>query len=480
MLKIEFVKQAPQQAPLYAVAINDETQFSILPPLAREVLKRKPHDQIVEVFLPQKSSPQRLLIVRCNKQYSRQEREEAGAALIKKAAEGIDKTLILDIKELDAIGLDLITGMLLSCWRFHSHRTQFQPGECSPIEKLIIVCSQPKKLEKQFQRMKACVEGVLFARSLTSEPPNLFYPTAYAQSLLALQEWGVEVEILDEDALQSIGMTALLAVGQGSIHSSSVVVLKWNGTKKDISPIALVGKGVCFDSGGLFLKPKEQQIPMKWDKAGAGVVAGVIKALALSNAPVNVIGVIGLVENMPDGAAAKPGDIIRTMSGQTVEIADTDAEGRLVLADCLWYAQQKFKPRVLVDLGTLTVETMASLGSVYAGLYCNDTSLAQALKEAGHQSGDWLWELPMGPFFAKQIESPVADMKNVGLDLNGENGAAAEFLKRFVQETSWAHIDIAGTSWTKEDLPLAHKGVTGFGVRLLEEWLYSNAAFKCS
>lgn len=475
MLEVEFIQHAPQQMPLQALAFYGDKLPDFLPPLAKEAIKRKPHDKVFEVFLPQDPQPVRLIIARLGNQSSatRKEREEAGAALIKKCAEGTDTVVYLDLKEMEAEGLDLATGMLLSSWRFHKHRTIFQPEEISTLKKIVILSKHPSQLQKHFQRMKACVEGVLFARSLTSEPSNILYPAAYAHSLNELKELGIEVDVLDEDELNAIGMTALLAVGQGSIHATSVAILQWRGGSSAEPPIAFVGKGVCFDSGGLFLKPQEQQLVMKWDKAGAGIVAGLIKTLALSKAPFDVVGIIGLVENMPDGGAVKPGDVIRTMSGQTVEIADTDAEGRLLLADCLWYAQQKFKPRILIDLGTLTIETMASLGSVYAGLYSNDSQLARELKKAGERSGDLLWELPMGPFFAKQIESLVADMKNVGVGLNGENGAAAEFLKRFVKDTLWAHIDIAGTSWTTEDMPLAPKGVTGFGVRLLEEWLYN-------
>jgi leucyl aminopeptidase len=284
----------------------------------------------------------------------------------------------------------------------------------------------------------------------------------------------VKVEILQEADLHQAGMEALLAVGKGSQNKSAVVIMTWNGNKRKTPPVVVVGKGICFDSGGLCLKKPHHQLDMKWDKAGAGVVAGLIKALALQKAAVNIVGVIGLAENMPDGNATRPGDIIRTKSGQTVEIADTDAEGRLVLADCLWYAKERFKPSVMIDLGTLTIETIACLGNRYGGLYSSCPKLAANLKEAGRVSGDEVWELPMGEFFAKQIESSVADMKNVGSELCGENGAAAEFLRRFVGDVPWAHLDIAGVSWTKEDLPLASKGVIGFGVRLLEEWVMAN------
>lgn len=371
--------------------------------------------------------------------------------------------------------MDLLTGFLLASWRFDKYRTKLKPEEKCKIERILVLCRNPQETERDFIRSHAMVEGVFYARSLTSEPPNVLYPTAYAEKLKELEAYGIKVEVLDEESLNAIGMHALLAVGKGSAQKSSVVIMSWNGLKTTSQPIVIAGKGVCFDSGGVCLKPPAQQIEMKWDKAGAGVVAGLMKALALQKAPVHVIGIVGLVENMPDGKATKSGDVICTMSGQTVEIIDTDSEGRLVLADCLWYAQKRFQPKALIDLGTLTLETIACLGHSYGGLYSNCPKLAKELKDAGEASGDQLWELPMGPPFAKQIESSVADIKNAGITLCGENAAAAEFLRRFVKDVPWAHIDIAGVAWTTEDLPLSNKGVTGFGVRLLEEWLKQTA-----
>lgn len=466
MLKINFTNEMPEQKIVHGIAISKEGRGVSLPSALAEAMKRKPHDPVVEVL----TTDERFIVVRINDDTAKG-REEAGALLYKKAAEGIDTTLLLDCRELGEKGLDLLVGILLAGWRFDKYRTAMKPEETPTLDNIVVLAAEPEKLRLAFAQMQPAVEGVLLARALTSEPPNVLFPTAYAERLKELQEDGVEVEILDEAMLHTIGMTAILAVGQGSARASSVVVMQWNGAPAAEPPIVVVGKGVCFDSGGLCLKSTAHQHEMKWDKAGAGVVAGFLKSLALAKTPVNVVGIVGLVENMPDGAAVKPGDILRTMSGQTVEIVNTDAEGRLVLADCLWYAQSRFQPAVLIDLGTLTMETFASLGNAYAGLYANDASLAESLKQAGERVGDLLWELPMGTFFAKQIESPVADMKNVGIDFLGENGAAAEFLKRFVRDVPWAHIDIAGVAWSKEDLPLSQKGVTGFGVRLLMEWV---------
>jgi len=467
MINILFTKEIHDKAVIWAEAFYKETFPKGLPSFIDNVLERKPQEQVIEVFC----ADHRFFALRILED-SIKGREEAGAALYKKASEGIDKTLLFDCRFLDESCIDILCGIQLAHWKFDKYKTITKPEEQSSIVEIVVLCNEPDVFQHIYEQQVPFIEGVLLARTLTSEPPNIFYPTAYAESLKELEAIGIQVEILHEEQLLAIGMTAILAVGQGSAKASSVVVLTWKGINNHgEQPIVVVGKGVCFDSGGLCLKPTAHQHEMKWDKAGAGVVAGFLKTLALAKTNCFVIGIIGLVENMPDGAAVKPGDIIKTMSGQTVEIVNTDAEGRLVLADCLWYAQQKYAPKILIDLGTLTMETFASLGNVYAGLYSNDMPLAKNLKSAGESSGDLLWELPMGPFFAKQIESPVADMKNVGVDFLGENGAAAEFLKRFVKNVPWAHIDIAGVSWSKEDLPMSVKGVTGFGVRLLYDWI---------
>jgi leucyl aminopeptidase len=463
-LSIEFVEKAPEETILEAIPFYEGDPN--LPENLIEALQLQSKAAIVE-----SRNQNRLFGVRlgAHDESTKKNREEAGAALYKKATEGNDRSLLLDLRKIGNEGLDLVTGMLLSSWRFDKYRTVLKNERT--LSRIVILSASASQLESEFKRLNAVCEGVCYARSLTSEPANILYPAAYAERLSELEVLGIGVEILDEDDLKTVGMTGMLAVGKGSAQPSRVVILTWNGANSTNPPVAIIGKGVCFDAGGLCIKPTAHQYEMKWDKAGAGVVAGLIKSLALSQAPVNVIGILGLVENMPDGAATKPGDVITTMSGQTVEILNTDAEGRLVLADCLWYAQQRFSPSTLIDLGTMTMETFASLGNVYAGLYSNDPALTQQLKSAGESTGDWIWELPMGPFFAKQIESDIADIKNLGIEFCGENGAAAEFLKRFVKNTPWVHLDIAGVSWTREDLPLCHKGVTGFGVRLLEEWL---------
>ena len=333
----------------------------------------------------------------------------------------------------------------LSYWKFDKYRTKKEKSVMPELDDMPV-------------RFSALVDGVCFARELTAEPANLLYPKLYAERLLELD---MEVEILDISA-----MGALQAAGQGSGHAPYAVAMTWKGPNSPEKPILVVGKGVCFDSGGLCIKRPDIQRLMKWDKAGAGAVAGLMKALQASNMSAYVVAIVGLIENMPDGKAIRPGDVITSLSGQTIEIADTDAEGRLVLADLLYYGIKRYQPELAIDLGTLTPEVFATLGPTYAGLYTDDDLLAQELVTAGKISGDKLWRLPMGESFAKQIESEIADIKNLGDEFYGESGACAEFLRNFVpQNLPWAHIDIAGVSWTKE------KGPTGYGVRLLEEFI---------
>ncbi|CCG08432.1 leucyl aminopeptidase [Pararhodospirillum photometricum] len=285
-----------------------------------------------------------------------------------------------------------------------------------------------------------------------------------------LTEVGLTVEVLDETAMKALGMGALLGVAQGSAQAPRLVVMSWNGGKAEDKPTALVGKGVCFDSGGISIKPSAGMEDMKWDMAGAGVVAGVMKTLALRRAPINVVGLCGLVENMPSATAQRPGDVVTSMNGQTIEVINTDAEGRLVLADVLHYANERFQPARMIDLATLTGAIIIALGSEHAGLFCNDEVLAQGLMDAGQQVGETLWRMPLGDAYDKQINSDIADMKNSG---GREGGAitAAQFLQRFVDKTPWAHLDIAGVTWSKKDTATVPKGGTAYGVRLLNAYL---------
>lgn len=352
----------------------------------------------------------------------------------------------------------LLFGLLLKEWRFDTYISEKKKSASS----LQCLSSTPEKEKEGFAAWHALLQGVITARTLTSEPANRLYPEAFAERCLSMQKLGIEVEILDEKALEAIGAHALLAVNAGSARAPRLVILKWNGGN---APIVLVGKGVSFDSGGINIKTTDEITEMKMDKAAAATVTGVLQTAALLQLPVTLYGVLGLVENMPDGRAMKPGDILDTLSGKTVEVIDTDNEGRLVLADCLTYAQKYLSPHILIDLGTLTLETMGALASEYAALFCPDDTLSSQLIEAGRRSGEKLWPLPLGEFFAKQIRSTSADLKNMGQLNFGESSACAEFLRSFVRpDLLWAHIDIAGVACLKEE-------ATGFGVQLLINWL---------
>jgi leucyl aminopeptidase len=311
-------------------------------------------------------------------------------------------------------------------------------------------------------------DGVFLARDLVNEPPNVLYPAAFAERAAELSRLGVDVEILDEKALKKLGMRALLGVGQGSHNESRVVIMRWNGARDDVKPIAFVGKGVTFDTGGISIKPAQNMEDMKGDMAGAACVVGLMHALAARKAKVNAIGAIGLVENMPDGRAQRPGDIVTSMSGQTIEIVNTDAEGRLVLADVLWHVQDKYGPAFMVDLATLTGAILVALGTEHAGLFSNNDELAERIAAAGRATGEKVWRMPLAPEYDKLIDSKFADMKNTG-GRNGGSITAAQFLQRFVNNTPWAHLDIAGTGMSSPSSDINQSWGSGWGVRLLDQ-----------
>jgi leucyl aminopeptidase len=318
------------------------------------------------------------------------------------------------------------------------------------------------------------VEGVAFTRELVTEPGNIIYPESFVERCRPLEALGIKIEVLDRDAMAALGMGALLGVAQGSAKPPQMLVMRWDGADSSKAPVAFVGKGVTFDSGGISLKPGGGMEDMKWDMGGAGAVAGAMKALALRKAKANVIGVCGLVENMPDGLAQRPGDVVTSMSGQTVEVINTDAEGRLVLCDALTWVQKNHAPKTIVDLATLTGAMIVALGHEYGGLFANDDLLADQLLAAATASGDRLWRMPLGDAYDKLIDSPIADMKNVGPREAGSI-TAAQFLKRFVDEgVRWAHLDIAGMVWASKPGTTWDKGATGYGVRLLDRFVADN------
>jgi leucyl aminopeptidase len=362
-------------------------------------------------------------------------------------------------------------GALLKSWSFTTYFTD-EKKKREKFESLTILTSDPKKSEEILTPLKSIYDAVITTKRLVSEPANVIYPETLANEAKMLSKLGVEVEILDKHKMKELGMGAILGVAQGSANDPYLVVLKWMNGKKDDAPYAFVGKGVTFDTGGIDIKPRANMDEMKTDMAGSAVVLGVIKALALLKTPVNAIGVMGLVENMPSGTAQRPGDIVTTMSGKTVEILDTDAEGRLVLADALWYTQDRFKPKAMIDLATLTGAVVVALGIEHAGLLSDTQELAEKLKNSAKKTGEKIWQLPLDEAYDKTLKSEIADIKNLGSDGAGTI-TAAHFLKRFTNQTPWAHLDIAGTAWIKKDKKLSTKGATGFGVRLLVDYVLS-------
>ncbi|HYE43640.1 MAG TPA: leucyl aminopeptidase [Caulobacteraceae bacterium] len=359
-------------------------------------------------------------------------------------------------------------GALLATYRFDRYRTTEAADKKPSVTTIQVVTADVAAARAAWSSLEAVAEAVFFARDLVSEPANILHPEEYARRCQELTRLGLEVEVLGEAEMAKLGMGSLLGVGQGSVRESQIVVMRWNGAGDDSRPLAFVGKGVTFDTGGISIKPAEGMEDMKFDMGGSAAVAGLMHALAGRKARVNAVGVLGLVENMPDGNAQRPGDVVTSMSGQTIEVINTDAEGRLVLADALWYTQDRFKPAFMVDLATLTGAMIIALGLDYAGVFSNDDDLSEKLLSASKATGENLWRMPLPAQYEKQIESAIADMKNTGGRPAGSITAAL-FLQKFVNGVPWAHIDIAPTAWKKDGrTPTVPEGAVGFGVRLLD------------
>ncbi len=365
-------------------------------------------------------------------------------------------------------------GATLRNWRMDKYRTKLPEASKPTVESFTVVAA-PAGASAHWTSYCAIAEGVALTKELVTEPANIIYPESFVARCQHLKELGVEISVLDDKDMAALGMGALLGVAQGSRRPARLLVMKWDGTGgTQERPVALVGKGVTFDTGGISIKPAAGMEDMKWDMGGAGAVAGAMKALAGRKAKAYVVGVCGLVENMPDGNAQRPGDIVTSMSGQTIEVLNTDAEGRLVLCDALHWVQEKYNPEYVVDLATLTGAIIVSLGSEYAGLFSNSDELADKLTAAGKASGDPLWRFPLSKAYDKMIDSPIADMKNIGGKGAGSI-TAAQFLGRFIKDgVKWAHLDIAGTVWADKAGPVWDKGATGFGVRLLDRFVADN------
>jgi leucyl aminopeptidase len=396
-----------------------------------------------------------------------------GAALQRLATSGMKTVTIAcdpvtGAKATLALGAaSLAYGARLASYRFDKYRTKMKAKDKASVGAVTVLVKGASAARKEFRPLDAIADGVFMTRDLVSEPANVLYPESMAQACKTLAKLGVKVEVLNEARMAKLGMGALLGVGQGSRRESRLVVMRWQGGGAKIKPVAFVGKGVTFDTGGISLKPGPGMGMMKWDMGGAGAVIGLMKALAGRKAKANVVGVVGLVENMPDGNAQRPGDIVTSMSGQTIEILNTDAEGRLVLADALWYTQGRFKPQFMVNLATLTGAIITALGHEHAGLFSNDDKLSKQLSEAGEEVDEQVWRLPLSEAYDKLINCPIADMKNIGGPAAGSI-TAAQFLQRYVNKVPWAHLDIAGTAWADSGKPTVPKGGTGWGVRMLD------------
>ncbi len=365
---------------------------------------------------------------------------------------------------------DLAQGVLLRAYAFDRYKTKRKDDDKPPAKRSVTIATgDVAAARKAFVAREAIAGGVLLARDLVNEPPNILYPDEFARRAEKLKKVGVKVEVLDVKAMTKLGMGALLGVGQGSRRDSRTVVMRWDGGKKNDAPLAFIGKGVCFDTGGISIKPGAGMEDMKGDMAGAACVVGLMHALAARKAKVNAVGVIGVVENMPDGNAQRPGDIVTSMSGQTIEIINTDAEGRLVLADVLWYTAKRFKPKFMIDLATLTGAIIVALGQEYAGMFTNNDELSHRLHLAGEAVDEKVWRMPLSPFYDKMIDSKFADMKNTGGSRWGGAITAAQFIQRFIADkTPWVHLDIAGTGMDSRSSEINKSWGSGWGVRLLD------------
>ncbi|MER9583821.1 leucyl aminopeptidase [Mesorhizobium sp. M0276] len=437
---------------------------------------------VVEVLAPQGASLDRLVAIGAGKvsgldDYAWLKLGGTIAASLRKAAE---VAVVLDVAGASPSGKDaasLAAGILLRSYSFDKYKTRKDKddGKAEPKKpvKVIIHTADPAAAKKAFTDAEAVIDGVLLARDLVNEPANVLGPVEFAARATELEALGVKVEILAEKEMKKLGMGALLGVAQGSPRGARMAVMQWNGGKPKDNPIAFIGKGVTFDTGGNSIKPASGMEDMKGDMGGAAAVTGLMHALAARKAKANVVCIIGLVENAVDGHAQRPGDIVTSMSGQTIEVLNTDAEGRLVLADAMWYCNDRFQPKFMVNLATLTGAVMVALGQHYAGLFSNNDQLSERLTAAGHATQERLWRMPLGAEYDKLIDSKNADMKNIGGRYGGAI-IAAQFLQRFVKDTPWAHLDIAGTAMGSPSNEINQSWGSGFGVRLLDRLVRDN------
>jgi leucyl aminopeptidase len=430
---------------------------------------------MLDILAPEGIKAQRLVVVGAGKPSELKEKDflKFGGIIAGKLNAGTEAVTIMAELPTGAMtspqAAAIASGVRLRAYKFDRYKTKKKDGDDGALRAEVSVAVEDIGASRRaFAPDAHIVDGVILARELVNEPPNVLFPVEFARRAAELRKLGVEVEVLDVKAMTKLGMGALLGVSQGSTQPGRTVIMRWKGGKRGDQPVAFIGKGVCFDTGGISIKPAGGMEDMKGDMGGAACVVGLMHALAARKAKVNAVGAIGLVENMPDGNAQRPGDIVTSMSGQTIEIINTDAEGRLVLADVLWYVAKKFKPKFMVDLATLTGAILVALGTEYAGLFSNNDELAERLTKVGVETGERVWRMPLGPEYDKQIDSQFADMKNTGGSRHGGSITAAQFLQRFVDDTPWAHLDIAGTAMGAPKTDINHSWGSGYGVRLLE------------
>jgi leucyl aminopeptidase len=445
-------------------------------------LKRQRFDgdsgSVAELFIDEGGTPRRLVVVGTGADSTPAEAAEkvGGSAAARLLTSG-ETHAVIDLAGLnydaDAAARVGLAAALRS-WRYDRYRTKLKDKQKPTLRKVTVVGGGEGAAERWRSRWEPVYQGVDFTRGLVTEPANIIYPESFVERCRELSKLGIEMEVLDGEQMKKLGMGALLGVAQGSVRDARLLVLRWNGGKHGEAPVAFVGKGVTFDTGGISIKPAQGMEAMKWDMGGAGAVVGAFKALALRKAKANVVGICGLVENMPGGNAQRPGDVVTTMSGQTVEVINTDAEGRLVLADAVTYVQRNFSPTTVIDLATLTGAILVSLGHEFGGLFTPEDDLGDKLLKAAAESGDKLWRMPLAEPFDRMIDSQIADVKNVG-PREGGSITAAQFIRRFIEDgVKWAHLDIAGMVWADKASTTYDKGATGFGVRLIDQFVADN------
>ncbi len=469
-LKLDFVTKVPKVAKDNQVILlnNKTTQNKIVKSLNKSIFANKLFSE--RKFLIQNINDKTYIFVNCTKSKTSLDYEKLGSNLLLFLKNNkIEKSFFdTNLSKITSIQLEkFLHGAQLKSYEFDIYKTDKSKNL---ITNLYVVGHKSKKTNLLRNKLNSLLEGVFLTRDLVSEPGNVLHPDEYARRIVKLRKFGLKVTVYDQNKLKKMGMNALLGVGQGSIRGSYLVTIEWKGTKSKSKPLAFVGKGVCFDTGGYSLKPAKFMEDMTYDMAGSATVVGLMKTLALRKTKINAVGVVGLVENMVSGNAQRPGDIVKSYSGKTIEVLNTDAEGRLVLADALTFTEEKFKPQFIVDLATLTGAIIVSLGSEYAGLFSNNDKLSKQLIDAGESVEEKLWRMPLNDNFDKLINSKNADMQNINYVGGAGSTTAAQFLQRFIiNKTPWAHLDIAGMAFSKYGGALNSGGATGYGVRLLNK-----------